>query len=116
MVDVNLAASGGVSSHFSQRAATAKHSIEQAENFAAELAATVAKGGKPSESIVKSGRDILRNLDEQVELYAFNAAILAGQIATNDDEINRQVATLERGVEHAEQTSARLRSTLDSLR
>ena len=107
-----VSAQSGIRAHFAEKAVLPKRDLARAETFIKEVQGHLANGAKPPENTVLEGKDLLNTLDDQVEIYAFNAAILAGQAATSEKDLEKQVETIARSLEQAQLTTERLRSTL----
>jgi hypothetical protein len=112
MVDVQDAATAGLRVHFAKKAELPARQIESAESFIDTLDKLAAAGQKPDATTVADGKALLKTLDDKTQLFMFNAAVLAGQEAATDKELDRKIAKISEGLERAQDTSDRLRQTL----
>jgi len=102
----------GLSAAFAAKAVVPKKQIAEAQQFLSMInnANTV-----PSETVVQKGKQVLSDLDNHTELYEFNAAILAGQQATNESDLEQRVNTIAKSIQPAEAASEQLRAALKTL-
>lgn len=98
--------------HFADRAKLPEKQLAEAEGFVAELKKLEDKGMKPGADMVASGRQILKDVAHQTEVYAYNAAIMVGQEAKTENEVHKMLAHVMAGVERLESTQRMLRSAL----
>ncbi len=96
----------GLSAKF--QAAVPKKQIADAEQFVQLLTGSA----KPTANDVKAGKKVLADLDAQKELYEFQAAILAGQQATTESDLDRRVNAIAKTIRPAEVASDKLREAL----
>ena len=89
------------------KAAVPKKQIADAEQFLNLL-----QGTQPSANDVQTGKKVLADLDAQKELYEFQAAVLAGQEAKSDSDLDRRVNTIAQTIRPAEVASDKLRDAL----
>lgn len=101
---------GTIRNHFSLKAELPKKTIQQAEQFLGHLAETT-----PTAKDVSTGQKLLNTLQEKIELYEFQAAVLAGQQASSESDLDNRVSAIAKSAEQAERTTERLRSTLKAI-
>ena len=102
-------------SDFGQKAVLPEKQLKDAETFVTQLSKFVEQGTKPSADVIDSGRNMLTTLEEQTEVFMFHAAVLAGQEASSDKELNAKIEAVEQNAVRAEQTTAKLRSALKTF-
>ncbi|MDE1151316.1 MAG: hypothetical protein PW788_02170 [Micavibrio sp.] len=102
----------GLSATFAAKAVVPKKQIADAEQFLSLIGNAKAV---PTQTDVQKGKQLLSDLDDKTELYEFNAAILAGQEATNDKDLEQRVDTIAKSIRPAEVASDRLREALKTL-
>ena len=112
MVDVQDTATASLRAHFAKKAELPARQIENAESFIGTLDKLAAAGQKPDAATVATGKDLLKALDDKTQVFMFNAAVLAGQEAATDGDLDRKIAKISEGLELAQGTSDRLRQTL----
>ena len=112
MVDVQDTATASLRAHFAKKAELPARQIQSAESFIETLDKLSAAGQKPDAATVASGKDLLKALDDKTQVFMFNAAVLAGQDASTEGELDRKLAKISEGLERAQDTSDRLRQTL----
>lgn len=100
--------------HFAKKAVLPKTQIAQARKFLDHLTETTLNGG-PSVKDVRAGQKILHTLEEKTELFEFHAAILAGQEASNEKDLDRRVKAIAKSAQVAEDTTSRLREALKTI-
>ena len=101
---------GTIRNHFSLKAELPKKTIQQAEQFLGHLADTT-----PTAKDVSTGQKLLSTLQEKIELYEFQAAVLAGQQASSESDLDNRVSAIAKSAEQAERTTERLRTTLKAI-
>ncbi len=101
---------GTISNHFSLKAELPQKTIKQAKEFLGHLAETT-----PTATDVATGHQLLTTLEEKTELYAFHAAVLAGQEASSDKDLDTRVTAIAKSSEQAERTTERLRTALKAF-
>ena len=101
---------GTIRNHFSLKAELPKKTIAQAEKFLDQL-----DTGAPTPKTVKTGQQLLSTLQEKIELYEFQAAVLAGQQASSESDLDNRVSAIAKSAEQAERTTERLRTTLKAI-
>ncbi len=101
--------------HFSKKAVLPQRHLEKAEAFIATLHQKAESGTAPSVQDRKIGQNILRTLENKTELFLFNSAVLAGQDAASEADIETRLGAIHAGIERVNQTSDRLRKTLESF-
>jgi hypothetical protein len=109
------AANATLRAEFAKKAVLPRKQIAAAESFINQLTETMAQGLKPSAETLQHGEKLLRKIENQTEIFMFNAAILAGQEASSDGELDRKLQAISDGIDKAESTSLRLRETLKAL-
>lgn len=102
-------------SDFAQKAVLPETQIAAAEKFVSQLSKLAQTGAPPSEKVIKSGKDLLQNLEQQTEIFMFHAAVLAGQESSTDTDLDSKIEAVEQSVARAEQTSTKLRSALKTF-
>jgi len=100
---------------FAQKAVLPEKQLKDAETFVHTLSQFVAKGTRPDAAVIDSGRKMLETLEQQTEVFMFHAAVLAGQEADSDRELDAKIDAVARNVAKAEQTTTKLRSALKSF-
>ena len=100
---------------FAKNAVLPRKQIAAAEKFISHLTETIAQGLTPSPEDVQAGKKLLQKIENQTEIFMFNAAILAGQEADTDGDLDRKLQAISDGIDLAEATSSRLRDTLKSF-
>jgi hypothetical protein len=109
------AASATLRSLFAEKAVLPRKQIAAAEKFISHLKDTIAQGGTPSPEDLSAGRRLLERLQNQTEIFEFNAAILAGQDSASEGDLDRKLRVISNGIDRAQSTSERLRETLKSF-
>lgn len=109
------AASATLRTLFAEKAVLPRRQIADAEKFIDQLKDTIAKGGMPSADDITKGQKLLERLQNQTEIFGFNAAILAGQEAATEGDLDRKLQAISNGITRAQNTSERLRETLKSF-
>lgn len=102
-------------SDFAQKAVLPETQIEAAEKFVSQLSKLTQGGAPPSDKVIKSGKELLQNLEQQTEVFMFHAAVLAGQEASTDTDLDTKIEAVEQSVARAEQTTTKLRSALKTF-
>ena len=102
--------SSGLKAAFAAKAVVPRTQIAQAEQFLTHLSAHT--DAKPD---VQTGHKVLQDLETHTELYEFNAAILAGQEASSERDLDRRVDTIAKTIAPAEAASSRLREALKTI-
>jgi len=115
MTDIRDTSTDGIRAQFARNAKLPEDRIADAERFLDTLNKSMASGGTPSAETLQDGRSLLRSLEDRTELFAFNATVLAAQESNGAQELDAKMKTITAGVEQAERTTARLRSTLDAF-
>ena len=100
---------------FAKKAVLPRKQIAAAETFIHQLTETMAQGLKPSPETLQHGEKLLRRIENQTQIFMFNAAILAGEESTSDGELDRKLQAISDSIDQAESTSLRLRETLKAL-
>lgn len=100
---------------FAQKAVLPETQIEAAEKFVSQLSKLTQGGAPPSDKVIKSGKELLQNLEQQTEVFMFHAAVLAGQEASTDTDLDTKIEAVEQSVARAEQTTTKLRSALKTF-
>jgi hypothetical protein len=100
---------------FGKNAVLPRKQIAAAEKFIDQLNASMAQGVKPSPEALEAGHQLLRRIENQTQVFMFNAAIFEGLQDTAPDEMNRNLKVIGDRIDQAEQTSSRLRETLKSF-
>jgi len=95
---------------FAAKAVVPKKQIAEAEQFLSHLNNNAAAKPDPT-----TGKRVLQDLEAQTELYEFHAAILAGQEASSDRDLDRRVDTIAKTIAPAEAASNRLREALKNI-
>ena len=95
---------------FAAKAVVPKKQIAEAEQFLTHLSSNDA--GKPDP---QTGKKVLQDLEAQTELYEFHAAVLAGQEASSERDLDRRVDTIAKTIAPAEAASSRLREALKTI-
>lgn len=93
------------------RAKLPTQALNQVDSFRAQLAAE----GAASPDTIQQGKTLLKNTEDRVTLYAFNAAVLAGKTAPSEADLEASINSISKGVETAQLTTNRLRSALKDL-
>jgi hypothetical protein len=106
------AATATLRAEFAKNAVLPRKQIAAAEKFISHLSQSVAQGLKPSPEDLQAGEKLLKRIENQTEIFMFNAAILAGQEAATDGDLERKLQAISDGIDQAESTSSRLRETL----
>lgn len=101
---------GTIRNHFSTKAELPKKTIKQAEEFLGHLQETT-----PTAKDVTTGHKLLNTLQEKIELYEFQAAVLAGMQASSETDLDNRVSAIAKSAEQAERTTERLRTTLKAI-
>ncbi|MDI1228259.1 MAG: hypothetical protein PSY14_11300 [bacterium] len=101
---------GTIRNHFSLKAELPKKTIKQAEQFLGHLSETT-----PTAKDITTGHQLLTTLQEKTELYEFQAAVLAGQQASSEKDLDTRVSAIAKSAEQAERTTERLRSALKAI-
>lgn len=109
------AASATLRAEFAKNAVLPRKQIAAVEKFLDHLNQSVAQGQKPSADDLKKGAKLLEGIQNQTEIFMFNAAILAGQEASTDRDLDRKLQAISDGIDQAEATSRRLQETLKSF-
>lgn len=102
-------------SDFAHKALLPEKQLKDAETFVSQLSKFVEKGTKPTPDVIDSGRHMLETLEQQTEVFMFHAAVLAGQEAASDKDLNAKIEAVEQNVARAEQTTTKLRSALKTF-
>ncbi len=113
MTDALTAADSKLRTAFA--AAKPQKQIAAAEAFISNIRGLSESGSKPTPDTLQSGKKLLNSLEEQAEVYLYQAAILAGQEAGSAGELDRKVQSIGREAERVESTTRQLRSTLQSF-
>lgn len=100
---------------FAKNAVLPKKQIAAAEEFINHVSAATRAGGKLTENDLVHGRSLLESIENQTEIFLFNAAILAGQEAGNEKDLDRKIAAISNGLNRAKDTTERLRETLEAI-
>jgi len=100
---------------FAQKAVLPEKQLKDAETFVNALSKFAEQGTKPAAEVIDSGRHMLETLERQTEDFMFRAAVLAGQEAASDKELNAKIDAVARDAARAEQTTTKLRSVLKSF-
>lgn len=100
---------------FEQKAVLPEKQLKDAETFVSQLSKFAAQGTKPAADVIDSGRTMLASLEAQTEVFMFHAAVLAGQEAASDKDLNAKIDAVEQNAVRAEQTTAKLRSALKTF-
>ena len=100
---------------FAKNAVLPRKQIAAAEKFISHLTQSIAQGLTPSAEDLQAGQKLLRRIENQTEIFMFNAAILAGQEASTDTDLDRKLQAISDGIDQAEATSSRLLETLKSF-
>lgn len=100
---------------FGQKAVLPEKQLKDAEKFVSQLSKFAAQGTTPSAEVIDSGRHMLSSLEEQTEVFMFHAAVLAGQEAASDKDLNAKIEAVAQNADRAEQTTAKLRSALKTF-
>lgn len=107
MTEINPAA---IRTQFARNATPPREQMQDAAQFLD----TVKRTGAVAPNMVAQGERLLKTLDERTEAYSFHAAILAGQEAASDTDLDSRLKEIVDGVEQAEKMSRKLRETLGS--
>jgi hypothetical protein len=113
MTDLRQASTEGLRAQFAANAKLPKNQIADAETFIAHLQQTAKTGETPSPQTLESGKALLKTLETRTEVFAYNATVLAAQ-ESNGHDLDARLKVITSGVEQAENTSARLRQTLET--
>lgn len=100
---------------FAQKAVLPEKQLKDAETFVNALSKFVEQGTKPAADVIDSGRHMLETLEQQTEVFMFHAAVLAGQEAASDKDLNAKIDAVAQNVARAEQTTTKLRSALKTF-
>jgi len=95
-------------------AAKPNKQLAAAEAFISTIRDMTETGAKPNPATIKSGEKLLTNLEQQAEVYLYQAAVLAGQEAGSDGDLSRRVETIGREADRVETTTRQLRSMLQA--
>lgn len=109
------AAKATLRAEFAKNAVLPRKQLAAAQKFIDQLNESMAQGQKPSEADLQAGQKLLKKIENQTEIFMFNAVILAGQDARNDGELDSKLQAISDGIDLAESTSNRLRETLKSF-
>ena len=115
MVEIVPASVTHLNAVFQKNARLPAEQIDKAESFVKTITALQSEGRAPAAADVKQGQSILRNLQDQAELFLYNAAILAGQEAPSAAAIDKHLASVSQAAEKIGLTTDRLRETLKKL-
>lgn len=115
MVDSASVSLSSFRQQFAAKAVVPEREIKSAESFIGSLESLIAKGAAPSAQEIEKGTHLLKDLDTKAEIFMFSAAVLAGQEEPTEGALDRRVADISKGLERVEQTSARLRQTLEAF-
>lgn len=96
-------------------AAKPQKQMAAAEAFINTIRDLTETGAKPTPATLQSGEKLLHKLEEQAEVYLFQAAVLAGQEAGSTHDLDRKVQSLGREAERVETTTRQLRTVLQSF-
>jgi hypothetical protein len=96
-----------LSQTFARQAQIPDREIMDAKKFLT----TLAKGNAPADAIVTGGK-ILQSLEEKMEVYAFSAAVLAGQESTDDKALGKKLDDIDTNIANVEKTTAHLKKAL----
>lgn len=96
---------------FAKKAVLPEKQIARAREFLSHLT----ESPKPTPTDLRTGQKILHSLEHRTELFEFHAAVLAGQEAVSEKELEQRVNDIARSAEVAEQTTDRLREALKGL-
>jgi hypothetical protein len=100
---------------FEKNAVLPRKQIAAAEKFIDKLKDAVAQGVKPTAEDLEAGHKLLRKIENQTQIFMFNAAIFEGLQDTPADQMDRNLKTIGDRIEQAELTSSRLRETLKAF-
>jgi len=115
MADDPNAVHASLRAQFAKNAVLPKKQIAAAEEFMNHVSAATRSGDKLTENDLIHGRSLLESIENQTEIFLFNAAILAGQEAGNEKDLDRKIAAISNGVTRAKDTTDRLRETLEAI-
>lgn len=101
-----------IKGHFGDRARMPEHHLDRAETFMRQLSILQEKGSAPTSDMVQDGRQLLKKMAQDTEVYAYNAAIVAGQEGATENEVHRMLSHVLAGVERLETTQRMLRQAL----
>jgi hypothetical protein len=96
-------------------AAKPQKQIAAAEAFISTIRDLSETGSKPTPATLKSGEKLLNTLEQQAEVYLFHAAVLAGQEAGSEGELEHKVQSIGKEAERVENTTRQLRNVLQSF-
>lgn len=113
MTDSVMSAEGKLRTAFT--AARPSKQLAAAQSFIDTIRDLSETGAKPTSATLKTGETILKKLEEQSEVYLFQAAVLAGQEAGSAQDLARKVETIGRDAETVENTSRQLRQVLKTF-
>jgi hypothetical protein len=113
MTDAIVSAESKLKTAFA--AAKPQKQIAAAEAFISTIRDLSETGSKPTPATLKSGEKLLNTLEQQAEVYLFQAAVLAGQEAGSEGELDRKVQSIGKEAERVETTTRQLRSMLQSF-
>jgi hypothetical protein len=106
------AATATLRAQFAKNAVLPRRHIAAAEQFIHHVSETIKSGGMPSQQDIQQGQKLLRQIENRTEIYMFNAAILAGQDASTESDLERKLEAISNGITQAQSTSERLREAL----
>jgi hypothetical protein len=109
------AAKATLRAEFAKNAVLPRKQMAAAQKFIDQLNESMAQGVKPSAADLQAGQKLLKKIENQTEIFMFNAVILAGQDSKNDGELDRKLQAISDGIDQAETTSERLREVLETF-
>jgi hypothetical protein len=112
-VDTNMSSSA-LSASFRKNASLPQQDIQRAADFTTQLQDAIAHKTAVAPETVAQAREALQTLDNHLELYAFNGAVLAGQADTSR-EMDTSLKQLEKNVGTAEKAREHLSAALKGL-
>lgn len=110
MTEANAAAESKLRTAFA--AARPQKQLAAAEAFITTLRDLSETGATPCADTLDAGRKLLSNLEDQAEVYLFQAAVLAGRESGSIGEMERKVQSIGREAETVEKTARQLRRVL----
>lgn len=113
MSEVGVSAQGKLTAAFT--AVQPHKQLAAAEAFLSTLRDMSQSGAKPSADTLSSGQKLLQDLEHKHEDYLYRSAILAGQEAGSNRELDSKVQTITKEAEHVERTTRKLRSVLHAF-
>lgn len=100
---------------FAKNAVLPRKQIAAAEKFISQLNQSMSQGLKPTAEDLQHGQKLLKKIENQTEIFMFNAVILAAHEHDTDRELDQKLQAIGEGIDQAESTSSRLRETLKAL-